>query len=338
MTRRSRDFSHIFVPPMLLSTDRWTGDGWGSLSAPLTLDHSEQCLPPEPTSSTFSLSKPLSMRIIEHVLARPPLVPAGPCAGPAAPATCWDSESALAAMPVCTPAAETEHQPSVSSYPDLSRCSERSGAPYAGHLLEHCCLVLALSGLSPLDLDRAQVREKLAGINGRTHQHQLIPLISTSCLPPYCILLTKACSQSSQILFPTCTLQAVCRQWRDVASLLEVRSTSFCAAWGISKVIASNQQRDWACLQVGCAISSLIACPMFTFSSSKPYSSLLTLGLLCRAVPAVAPGLCAQAPRPAGGEPPVHCREARRRLDDNQAAQQHHLCPRWGNLERVPAL
>ena len=184
MTRRSRDFSHIFVPPMLLSTDRWTGDGWGSLSAPLTLDHSEQCLPPEPTSSTFSLSKPLSMRIIEHVLARPPLVPAGPCAGPAAPATCWDSESALAAMPVCTPAAETEHQPSVSSYHDLSRCSERSGPLYAGHQLEHCCLVLALSGLAPLDLGRAQVRETCgnqwadsSAPANPAHQHQLPPAV-----------------------------------------------------------------------------------------------------------------------------------------------------------------
>ena len=173
---------------MLRSSDRWTpGGGWAPCGSRISVIGCERSWSlEEPLEGpSFTLSTPLSMRIIASVLARPaPSPPSAPESTPCSPCT-------VSVHFDLGTSAETNNP---SMYPSIS---------YRGEL-EYCSLSLVFSKLCPRDL--------------------------VIC-------------------------QAVCRAWQDVAVLPEIRESSFLSTWGFGKVIAEDQQREWACLQVSLCIT-----------------------------------------------------------------------------------
>ena len=126
-------------------------------------------------------------------------------------------------------------------------------------------------------------------------------------------------------LFLLLQLQAVCSQWRDVASLPEVRRASFCTTWRFRRLVTGNDQRSWSCLQV--FLPLCYSYPwLFASETHQPHTStyilvprtsanyiittIETISSIIIAVCELSTGLCFKAFNPGKGVCPVNCCEA----------------------------
>lgn len=131
----------------------------------------------------------------------------------------------------------TTSPPSWSLWGTMPWASAAASAPTTCYDIG-CCLSQVLGSLSPRDLARAQVSISAVGYFQQEYDDTLHP---ATCLPA------------------PARPQMVCRQWRDVACLPEVRHACFARKWGLAAVHApEGSHRAWAFLQSINSISCFV--------------------------------------------------------------------------------